>query len=76
MIVWVKGRNLPPGAITYLYAYKGARIYTYIFEHLDYAFRPEDGLYASVLAREFWNCHPECHPHCTLFRILYIKLEL
>ena len=76
MIVWVEGNKLPPGTITYVKVYMGVRAHTYIFEHLDYAFSTKDGLYATDLAREFWREHPECHPHCPLFRMLYKKLEI
>jgi hypothetical protein len=35
-----------------------------------------DGLWATEWAREIWEKHPHCHPHASLFTLLYKKLEL
>ena len=36
----------------------------------------EDGLWASLHVRQYWDKHPHTHPGCTLFRLLYKKLQL
>ena len=48
--------------------YDDCHIYNYIFN-------PDDGLWATYIARQLWEKHPHSHPHCTLFDMLYNKLN-
>ena len=35
-----------------------------------------DGLWATILARNFWQTYPHMYPHITLFEILHKNLEI
>ena len=72
------GCDLPHGTVVY---YKpGATVFRTVvgntteFEHIVYNV-DSYGIWASELAREFWKDKPESHPMCTLFDVLYKKLE-
>ena len=41
-----------------------------------YIFDPEDGLWATYHARQVWRNCPSLYPRCTLFGILYKKLQI
>jgi len=34
----------------------------------------EDGLWATILARNHWKLHPASHPHSTLFQMLKTRI--
>jgi hypothetical protein len=80
-----KGSELPEGATVFMTNFGNSfRVWRSVIKRqydpfridLDYIFDPADELWATPLAREIWDEHPCCHPHCTLFDILYEKLEL
>jgi len=75
MLVWFGGEDLPLGIFVYAKGYKEVYATNQIFDSYDYAFDPNDGLYATELAREFWKECPEHHPYASLFIRLYKKLE-
>jgi hypothetical protein len=36
----------------------------------------DDGMWATICARELWEVRPHLRPHSTLFELLYKKLDL
>ena len=77
------GNELPIGTIIYYfndslkatYRVKLDRPHNTGFR-LFYIFDPKDGLWASENLRKIWECNPERHPQCSLFGMLYKKLEI
>jgi hypothetical protein len=69
------GEELPPGTVVYVKSYDEVFATVHIYPHLEFIFDPNDEMYASELAREFWTDNPQRHPKCTLFNILYKNLE-
>jgi hypothetical protein len=51
----------------------------HIFSHGQfcyYSYDKDEQIWASCNTREFWECHPQFHPHATLFGILFSKLDI
>lgn len=77
----IYGFNLPIGTVVYIRNYDDRVTREMIGEMLSQRYiaffvDSNDGLYASERAREYWRDHPCCHPHITLFGLLYKKLEI
>lgn len=70
------GKDLPSNTVVYVKGYDEVFATTHIYNLLFYYFDPHDNMYASQLAREFWRDNPQQYPKCTLFSILYKKLEI
>jgi hypothetical protein len=85
----VRGYEMPEGTVLYFLTYccVNFRSYGYVkttrsvkdkphLAGLQYVYDPNDGLLASRNVRKFWEEYPYSHPHCTLFSLLYKKLEI
>lgn len=72
-----QGRDLPDDTMVYISIDTYDRVYKHKIRHLQlaYIFNSKDGLWATQSARITWRRHPHLHPHCTLFYLLYKKLE-
>ena len=80
-----RGSELPEGTVVYITGFVKAfrvwqstikRQYNPFRTDLEYTFDPKDELWATKQVREIWDEHPCRHPYCTLFGILYKKLEI
>ena len=43
--------------------------------YFSFTFDDKDGLWASLYVRQLWKKEIHSHPHCTLFDMLYSKLD-
>ena len=77
MVYQILGNMIPKGTIVHWHprnnsAYRSENAHPRII----YVYDPIDGLLASQCTREYWIKMPWLHPHCTLFRMLYERLEI
>lgn len=77
----IYGSELPNGTVVYVKYHRDKTYHKVMSEqssyrHLEFIYDPNDGLFASELAREYWNDRPQYHPCLTLFYLLYKKLEI
>ena len=80
-----KGSEIPATTNVYItntiYTQDCTQIYVQKVRASDYSiltfvFYSSDGLWASINARDFWAKYPDRHPYCTLFGLLYKKLQI
>jgi hypothetical protein len=81
MTIIKTGSALPNDTEVYIYAENNQKLLARKesvsrYPYLLFIFDPNDGLWASINVREYWDYHPQKHPCITLFGILYKKLEV
>ena len=75
------GSEFPPGSLVYFMSANGRCeiifgprvIQPYTSNYIFYF--EDDGLWATECVRHNWKINAHRHPHCTLFRMLYKKLQ-